>query len=899
EAPERADWTDVSPETAAVLRQALALDPSDRWPDAASFRSALEKAHAVPSRWRWAAVDNRRSRPMLDPHEALHKELSDRYELEDVLGEGGMGTVYLARDRKHDRPVAIKTIHPDRTTKEVRKRFEREISITARLQHPHILPLLDSGVAGETLYYVMPFVEGESLQQRLGREGCLPLEEALQIAREVASALGYAHGRGVVHRDIKPGNIMLAGGSAVVTDFGIAKAIAEAGGERVTQAGLTMGSPAYMSPEQSSGERPVDGRSDIYSLGCVLYEMLAGEPPFTGQSPLAVIARSIREEAPPLRSKAEGVPPEVEGAVHKALAKAPEDRFQTAEAFAQALTPKAIAPPTALEAFVNGLVPWGAAYAAAVWLTFRALRFMDGAAAWPDPGRAVLGSAMVIGIPIIMLLGWHRVTVARRGWRTPGSLALAALMGVAALAVPAPRRPPADVSIAFVPCDYQGPQEDTHLGVEVFERLHEAAGKAGFRPASRSMARRFGGRDSQEIGDSLGVENVVHCAIRVVGDSVRFTAILDDTRRGVEIQSRTYEFPLGQVFERPSEVIRDLMVVLDLQLPEEVPAVAREPEPDAVRAYARGRQAFLHTRWGQAESYFLEAQAIDPEFALPHAGLAHVYLMRREFGDLTPERVADFVRRVAGRAIELDSTSAEAHTAIAELKSLFDRDWEAAESAYRKAIQLDSTNELARFRYAYHLSAMGRHEEAIQQAQIAYDLEPTHLTSAARGAVQWYAGNPSEAIRLLSSTVEEYPRDPEAKLFLIGALISGGQRSRASRLLDELAELLDKIEAIAPRPFYRAIIAAGYAGLERRPEAHRLLSPLISETQGYVPPFWIAAAYAQLGESERSIEYLERAFDQKDRFLRFVNVLPLLDPIRSHPRFLKLVDRMDFPEVRR
>jgi tetratricopeptide (TPR) repeat protein len=836
---------------------------------------------------------------MLDPHEALHKELSDRYELEEVLGEGGMGTVYLARDRKHDRPVAIKTIHPDRTTQEVRKRFEREISITARLQHPHILPLLDSGVAGDTLYYVMPFAEGESLQQRLGREERLPLEEALQIAREVASALGYAHGRDVVHRDIKPGNIMLAGGSAVVTDFGIAKAIAEAGSERVTQAGLTMGSPAYMSPEQSSGERPVDGRSDIYSLGCVLYEMLAGEPPFTGQSPLAVIARSIREEAPPLRSKAEGVPPEVERAVHKALAKAPEDRFETAEAFAQALTPKAIAPPTALEAFANGLVPWGAVYAAAAWLTFRALRFMHGAAAWPDPGRAVLGSAMVIGIPIIMLLGWHRVTVARRGWRTSGSLALAALMGVAALAVPAPRRSPADVSIAFVPCDYQGPQEDTHLGVEVFERLHEAAGKAGFRPTSRSRARRFGEEGSQEIGDSLGVENVVHCSIRVVGDSVRFTAILDDTRRGVELQSRTYEFPLGQVFERPSEVIRDLMVVLDLQLPEEVPGVAREPEPDAVRAYARGRQALLHTRWGQAESYFLEAQAIDPEFALPHAGLAHVYLMRREFGDLTPERVADFVRRVAGRAIELDSTSAEAHTAIAEVKSLFDRDWEAAESAYRKAIQLDSTYELARFRYAYHLSAMGRHEEAIQQAQIAYELEPTHLTSAARGAVQWYAGNPSEAIRLLSSTVEEYPLDPEAKLFLIGALISGGQRSRASRLLDELAELLDQIEAIAPRPLYRAIIAAGYAGLERRPEAYRLLSPLISETRRYLPPFWIAAAYAQLGEPERSIEYLERAFEQKDEFLRFVNVLPLLDPIRSHPRFLKLLDAMDFPEVRR
>jgi tetratricopeptide (TPR) repeat protein len=276
--------------------------------------------------------------PMLDPHEALHEELSDRYELEDVLGEGGMGTVYLARDRKHDRPVAIKTIHPNRTNAEVRQRFRREIGITAQLQHPHILPLLDSGTAGETLYYVMPYVQGESLRSRLERDGRLSSDEAIPIARDVAEALQHAHEHDVVHRDIKPSNIMLTGGHAVVTDFGIAKAMSEAKGNRMTQTGLVIGSPAYMSPEQSMGEPPVDGRSDIYSLGCVLYEMLTGAPPFEGSTPLELIARSAREEAPPLRDRSEGVSPQLEEAVHRAMAKVPEKRFQTAAAFAEAIS---------------------------------------------------------------------------------------------------------------------------------------------------------------------------------------------------------------------------------------------------------------------------------------------------------------------------------------------------------------------------------------------------------------------------------------------------------------------------------------------------------------------------------------------------------------------------------
>ena len=211
---------------------------------------------------------------MADPREALHEALGGRYEVQEVLGQGGMGTVYLARDLRHDRPVAIKTIHPHLATTRVQERFEREIQITAHLQHPHILPLHDSGLAGETLYYVMPYVKGESLRERMKRQGPLPEDEVIQLGRHVAAALDYAHEQGVVHRDIKPENILLTGDQAVVADFGISKAVGEPEAPTLTQSGAMVGTPAYMPPEQFGGE--VTAQSDLYALGAVLYEALTG-----------------------------------------------------------------------------------------------------------------------------------------------------------------------------------------------------------------------------------------------------------------------------------------------------------------------------------------------------------------------------------------------------------------------------------------------------------------------------------------------------------------------------------------------------------------------------------------------------------------------------------------------
>ena len=269
--------------------------------------------------------------------------LAGRYAIERELGRGGMATVYLAEDLKHHRPVAIKVLAPEVAAAVGRERFLREIATAARLSHPHILPLHDSGEADGVLYFVMPYVEGESLRDRLVREKQLPIEDAITIVRQVASALSYAHSRDVVHRDVKPDNVLLSEGGAVVADFGIAGALLAAGG-RLTQTGIILGTPAYMSPEQGAGERALDGRSDVYSLGCVLYEMLTGEPAFTGPTAQAIIAKRFTEPAPSARRLRDTVPLVVDRAIAKALARTPADRFATPHDFAKALLAFAGAP---------------------------------------------------------------------------------------------------------------------------------------------------------------------------------------------------------------------------------------------------------------------------------------------------------------------------------------------------------------------------------------------------------------------------------------------------------------------------------------------------------------------------------------------------------------------------
>ncbi|HKE90865.1 MAG TPA: serine/threonine-protein kinase, partial [Gemmatimonadales bacterium] len=274
---------------------------------------------------------------MIEGMDRLATALADRYRLERELGQGGMATVHLAHDVRHDRKVAIKVLRPELAAVIGAERFLREIKMLALLQHPHILGLIDSGEVNGTAYYVMPFVEGESLRDRLNREKQLPIADAVRLSQEVASALDYAHRHGVIHRDVKPENVLLHEGQALVADFGIALAVASAGGSRMTETGMSLGTPHYMSPEQAMGERDITARSDVYALGVLTYEMLLGEPPFTGPTAQAIVAKVLTEKPGSLVARRSRIPAHVEDAVLTALEKLPADRFATAAEFATTL----------------------------------------------------------------------------------------------------------------------------------------------------------------------------------------------------------------------------------------------------------------------------------------------------------------------------------------------------------------------------------------------------------------------------------------------------------------------------------------------------------------------------------------------------------------------------------
>jgi serine/threonine-protein kinase len=456
---------------------------------------------------------------------AFTDALRDRYVLERELGRGGMAVVYLARDLRHDRPVALKVVHAELARALGRERFLREIRTVARLQHPHILSVHDSGEAAGRLWFTMPYVEGESLRSRLARERQLPLGDALRITTECARALDHAHQHGVIHRDIKPENILLtADGSTLVADFGIAKAMgpsraalgqpgagteAPAETEALTETGWVVGTPAYMSPEQAAGQRALDERTDIYSLACVLYEMLAGEPPYVGATAQAMIAKRLTEPVPKLTTLRQ-VPSSIERAVTTALARSPADRFRTAGELAAALTEPA-------------------------------------APAAPDqrsrrPARALVRRTAVVAAAMMIggSLAWILLS---RPWESSK----------------------AD-SVAVLPFANLSPSPgNEYFSDGIAEELIAALGRVeGLRVAARTSAFAFKGRNADlgEIRQRLGVETVLEGSVRRSGERVRVTAQLVDARNGHQLWSDVYERDARDVFAVQQELSQAIAVAL-------------------------------------------------------------------------------------------------------------------------------------------------------------------------------------------------------------------------------------------------------------------------------------------------------------------------------------------------
>ena len=509
--------------------------------------------------------------PMADAFDRLAAALADRYRIERELGAGGMATVYLAHDLKHNRKVALKVLRPELARAIGPERFLREIETTANLRHPHILPLYDSGRAGEFLYYVMPYVEGESLRDRVNREKQLPLDVALQIAREVADALSYAHSRGVIHRDIKPENILLESSHAVVADFGIARAVDAAGGDQLTDTGMAIGTPTYMSPEQAAGERDLDGRSDQYSLGCVLYEMLAGQPPFTGPSVESVVHQHLTAAPPPVTQLRRAVPAEIAGAIQRALAKTPADRFNLVAQFAEVL----------------GTAPRHGSDVAAPARVGRSA-----------PSRRTVVTVVVAAV-ILGVFGW---------WITHRGESL----------------PLADDLIAVAPFDVLDPSLSlwSEGMVDVLARNLDGAGPLRTVPPTyviRHWAGRADRASAAALGRATGARLTVFGQILAThGDSVRATATLFDVAAGR---------PLGEIEVRDQSASMDRVadsltigVLRELGRSRPVGAVRatafHSTSLVALKAFLQGEQLFRRTEFDSALAAYQQAVDADSTMAL-------------------------------------------------------------------------------------------------------------------------------------------------------------------------------------------------------------------------------------------------------------------------------------------
>jgi serine/threonine-protein kinase len=786
--------------------------------------------------------------------EQLAAALGDRYRIERELGHGGMAVVYLAEDLKHHRRVAVKLLRPELSAVLGSERFLREIAIAAALQHPHILPLYDSGQAlvepdrgggpRSFLYYVMPFAEGESLRQRLAREQQLPLDAALQITREVGSALQYAHEHGVVHRDIKPENIMLSGGQAVVADFGIARALSAAGTEQLTQSGIVVGTPQYMSPEQAAGAA-VDGRSDQYSLACTLYEMLIGEPPFTGSSAHAVMARHSLEPVPSLRVVRQTVPQAVERSIMQAMAKLPADRFASIPGFLDALASPATtsAQPTVPTPLPRRNVP----------------RIRRGV-------LIALGTVLLVATAIWWSIG-------RRS-----EIGALASSGVTAVAV--------------LPFEDLGSSPDSsYLGEGMTEGLTaDLAGVGSLKVISRSSGAlaQEKARSLDQLASELGVQAVVKGSIRRAGDTVQVNVRFLQARDSTLLFSRDYQGRLGELPDLQREITTAITGSIRAQLkgPERSRLDARrEVDQRAYEAYLRGRFYLDRGELEQARKQFEQADRIAPDWAPPYVGLANYYTSLPFFSDVAPVEVLPKARAALVQALKLDETLAEAHATNAYIRAYYEWDWRAAEQEFRRALELRPNYADAYFSYSRFLASRRRLDEAIAQLGRAVELDPLSLPlQTNRALLDYFAGRYDEAERRLREVLKSDSTDGLAKW---GLGLVAEQQGR-------LNEAIAVLEPISGSSLLRkSSLGHAYAVAGKTTRARSILTTLTSEAaQHYVPSYWFALVHAGLGEGDQALRYLERAYEERSTVLAYMQIDPRLAPLRNNPRFLALARRL-------
>ena len=773
----------------------------------------------------------------------LKQAIAEDYVLERELGRGGMATVYLAEDRAHQRKVAIKLLSPEVAHALGAERFLNEIRIAANLNHPNILSLHDSGEADGLLYYVMPFVEGDSLRDRLTREKHLPMEDAIQIVKEVADALTHAHDLQLIHRDIKPENILFTAGHAVVTDFGIARAVDAAGGDRLTQTGIAVGTPTYMSPEQAAGAEALDGRSDTYSLGCLAYEMLGGEPPFTGPTPQAVLARHAVDPVPELRTIRPNVPEGVAKAIDRALAKVPADRFPTSKAFADALskasTEEAIAAEVAKREKVTG--------------------------------RRRMGIAAAVV-----------------------ALAVAGLWIANALKGPAYQR-----LAVLPPRNLMNNPEQEHIIRGVHDALITEFQRAGISVKARTSMMQYRDAESpvREIAEELGVDVLIEPSVSWGVDSVEIDlGLVDgDTEEYIAdpiVRAGETRNVLGFYKELVREVVDELQLALTPEA--EARLSSAEPvNPAAYDDYLNGQfhwnsltQAGMETALG----YFKQALEKEPNFPQAHAGIARVWAGRQQLGLASPPEAGPRAREALALAMAGDSTLFEVQYSAALVRTWVNWDWQGGEAAFLKTMDINPDFVDARAYYSYLLMILGRREECEEQMDRAMELDPLKpLVLTLYGHILVFGDHLDEAISFYLEALRTAPDNPVTHSGLQRAFYKKGMHREALEQAG-IFYALQTGEEIAG--------ALQNAYQERGPEeAWLLLAEALAAWTGPARfnPARVAEIFDQAGHRELALSWLERAFLIRDPSLPALTTGRFSETLRADPRFMDLQRRMNLP----
>jgi serine/threonine protein kinase/Tfp pilus assembly protein PilF len=797
---------------------------------------------------------------MTDIADRLRAGLADRYRIERKLGSGGMATVYLAEDLKHHRLVAVKVLRPELTAALGPERFLREIDVAAHLQHPHILPLFDSGQLGPgVFYFVMPYVEGESLRARISREKQLPIEDAIRLAAEVADALSAAHAYGVIHRDIKPENILLVGGHAVVADFGIARALSAAGGERLTETGMALGTPQYMSPEQATAGE-VDGRADIYSLGCVVYEMLTGMPPFTGSTAQAVMARHSLETVPRVRIVRSAVPDALERVVLRALAKVPADRYASARELADALaraagSSEAVLPPARRRSWRTSIALLGIAVAAAasVWWGIGGIR-----------NRRV-GPGLAAGEQV-----QRRVAI-----------------------------------LSFV--NLSPDTSDAYLARGISEEIASRLGDfPELRVASGSSVERLERADTTDVVDrarALGFGYLVEGSVRRASERVRVAVRLVDAADGVRRWNRSYDRSATDLLALQDTIAVEVArSVVGHLMPGSIPARSRPgPSPAAHDQLLRGNYYLAQRNprgLARAVEAYTEATRLDSSFALAFAGLAHAYVLFLDWGwtyeELSPEGLFARGWEAAERALRLDPKLADAWLARGGLLRFGNpRTLAGVREAIQRAVDLDPTNAEAHHEFGMSLRLLDEDSAAAEQFSQALAIEPDRPMSLVHLAwIDMIRRRYADARRWLDSAAsvnqafwQAYAERAALRLTKGDTIGARADAQLAVRLRPETDPLAAEDVLIA-LDLRSGDIAAARARLARL----RAQSPAPEEPGVHQATAW-AAVLVAAGHNRDAMDFLERA-RVAPTHLRFHLKEPRFDALRGDPRFQRLMERL-------